>query len=197
MFEPERVPQVPFDGTYGLDTTSLEYSILSSMLHDSDGTLGDSPDSYIPPIDKLENYTHVSNGAPNAAGSQGALNRPLNSWSVQQQLATPMLDTSQLMPMYQDGTHGIDRSLPTMPSFDTQHGITPSELSHVPTRPTDNLPPEAQQHGTRQEPQQQSMNHDQLKSFNDSDARWRERVMQVYKNDTRPCLLYTSPSPRD
>ena len=156
------------------------------MLHDSDATLGDSPDSYVPHIDKLENFTHVSNGAPNAVGSQGALNRPLNSWSVQQQLATPMLDTSQLLPIYQDGTHGLDRSLHTIPSFDTQRGITPSELSHAPTRPTGSLPPEAQQHGTRQEPQQQSMNHDQLKSFSDSDARWRERVMQVYKSDTRP-----------
>ncbi|WFD36506.1 Transcriptional regulator of nonfermentable carbon utilization [Malassezia cuniculi] len=177
VFEHDRMPQVPLDGTFGLDTTSLEYTVLSSMLHDSDGTLGsDSPDSYAPQIDKLENYTHVSNGTPGHLGGQGAVNRPFNSWSVQQQLSAPMIDTTQFgLPMYQDNA----QAPLGMPSFDNQQGITPSDLSQAPSKigsMVHDAPPPPPGHGPQ----------DHYSRVNGADALWRQRVMQVYKNDTRP-----------
>lgn len=169
VFEHERM-QMPFDGAYGLDTTSLEYSILSSMLHDSEGTVGsDSPDSYVAPIDKLENYTHGTSGTDGTLNSQGALNRPLNSWSVQQQ--TPqMIDTIPFnMPFCQDNASGIRRQMANVPLFDGQRGIIPSDLSQPQSKPTGEV-----------------MHEQQEPMCNNVDALWRQRVSQVYNSEIHP-----------
>lgn len=179
-----------FDPTagFGFDPTSLECSILSSMLHEADSSIlsGDSPDvPTAPAMDLMDNYTHfnhISSNAPSA--EEGSMAPQLSSWNVQQPPVRPMPEQHPVsgefnkMPVYPDqgipgrapGTYEDQRMLSNPSSnISTSSVFPPGHLSQ-----NDKGTPRSDDAGRASE--------------NDAvaEAAWKQRVAKVYNDNTQP-----------
>lgn len=166
-------PSFESNSALGFDSTSLESSILTSMLHDVDNVKmnSDSPDvPSVPAMDLMDSYTHVNNvhSGEDTLGASG--------WSEQQSPLQSMLGQSPgefgTMPSSFPGGENMRES-----SLLGHAGVGPSSLEKDPVM----APPlPTQEAGIRRG---QSGRPEQDPN---SESVWRERVAKVYRDKTEP-----------
>lgn len=169
---------------FGLDPTSLECSILSSMLHEADSNTmsGDSPDvPTAPSMDLMDSYTHFNNVPANEVPEDQSI-APNIAWDAQQP-QPPMrpLVEQQVpsdfgkMPIYQDrempGQFEDQRLLNSSSSLNSHSVFPTNQLSQA-----DKNPPAG-----RSDDAARSSEHDHL-----SESAWKQRVSKVYSEHTEP-----------
>lgn len=167
-------PSFESNAALGFDSTSLESSILSSMLHDVDNGKfnGDSPDvPSVPAMDLMDSYTHVNN-VHSGEDVLGASN-----WNEQQ---PPM---RQVVLGQSSGEFGaIPSSFPGgqnmhEPALSGHAGMNPASLE---TDPVMAPPMSTQEAGIRRghsgRPEQDP----------NSEYMWKQRVAKVYRDKTEP-----------
>lgn len=163
-------PSFDAGSTLGFDSTSLESSILSSMLHDVDNAKlnGDSPDApSVPAMDLMDSYTHVNN-VHTREDVMGA-----SSWNVQQ---PPMRQAMM-------GQHANEFG--TMPSsFPGGQGVP--LLGHAGVNPSLEKDPVMAPPMPTQEAGIRRGHSSRPEQDPAAEVLWKQRVAKVYRDKTEP-----------
>lgn len=172
-------PPATFDSNtaFGFDPTSLESSILSSMLHDVENSnITESPDvPTVPAVDLMESYTHFKN-VPSSSDIH------VDGWDASkpgmgQTLFEPMPGNYSSVP-YANGHVGT--SMPSSSVLE-QTGVNPSSLDKDPVLTTASVPSDS----AKPSPMRLGL---PVRPDTDPNAElaWKQRVAKVYRDKTEP-----------
>lgn len=161
---------------FGFDPTSLESSILSSMLHGADGMSlnGDSPDlPTVPAMDLMDSYTHFSN-----VPSNGDVIAP--SWPSQPVRPSLLAQAPSDMGV-------VGRSYPEVPSSLNSTSALKQQMDST-ALSTDAVvsPAVLQAQDTKRPPEPRVEQTVRLDTDQNQDLQWRQRVARIYRDKTRP-----------
>ncbi|WFD07304.1 Transcriptional regulator of nonfermentable carbon utilization [Malassezia vespertilionis] len=171
---------------FGFDPTSLECSILTSMLHDADSSAlsGDSPDvAHIPAMDLMENYTTLQSSAPGGSADDGTSVPPVASWKTQSHMQ-PMSDrrdstgsfTKQGIYMGSLGQQMKQNNRNSPSSLDTNVVFSPEALVQA-----------GKSTAQRACADETNPSHEHSSTTNNiNESIWKQRVSRVYNDRVKP-----------
>ena len=209
-FSGGEAPQASFSidrtASTGFDVPSLEYSILSSMVHDADSGRSfssDSPDlAPSQTMDLMDMYTKLNNAQPmggagdfNTLGSLNRLNVQHPSQNVFDSKRDPFYTGPPPMPLQMaSGTPaGMQERRPGNTTlgnstYEPESVVSPSAISQASSGEarTSGTPAPLLSQGDAEHARRASGSSERMvQGTNEADA-WRNRVARVYRDDTRP-----------